>query len=78
MILFNSLLAIAQLASEASSKRKDLSTRIQEESMVLSGFALDKVKDFSREMLFQLGDGILPAESFARPWPCCAFQLVEE
>ena len=46
--------------------------------MVLSGFALDKVKDFSCEMLFQLGDGILPAESFARRCPCFAFQLVEE
>jgi len=78
MILFNSLLAITQLASEASSKRKDLSKRIQEESMVLSGFALDKVKDFSCEMLVQLGDGILPPESFAGRWPCCAFQLVEE
>jgi hypothetical protein len=46
--------------------------------MVLSGFALDKVKDFSCEMLFQLGDGILPAESFAGRCPCFAFQLVEE
>lgn len=78
MILFNSLLAVTQLASEASSKRKDLSKRIQEESMVLSSFALDKVKDFLCEVLFQLGDGILPSKSFAGRWPCRAFQLVEE